>query len=239
MVSPSSSPASSGPQVQALFNRIAPVYDSLNDQLSWGLHRVWKRMAVKWANPQPGDTCLDLCCGSGDLALLLAEAVGSQGRVYGVDFAAVQLAVADRRAQQIIPSPAITWQQGDALDLPFGENTFAAATLGYGLRNVMDMPRCLGELHRVLQPGAIVAVLDMHRPAEPWLQSLQQWYLDHQVVPAAQRLGLTEDYAYIAPSLERFPRGPEQVILARQAGFRDAKHYGIAGGMMGVLVAQK
>lgn len=233
----------SADQVQALFNRIAPAYDRLNDQLSGGLHQIWKRMAVKWANPQPGETCLDLCCGSGDLAFLLAEAVGPQGQVYGVDFAANLLAIAAHRAQAqdwLTPTRAkLTWQVGDALALPFADATFGAATLGYGLRNVVDIPRCLGELHRVLRSGAIVAILDMHRPYHPWSQALQTWYLNTQVVPAAQRLGLREDYAYIGPSLDRFPQGHEQVALAHQAGFRHAKHYGIAGGMMGVLVAQK
>lgn len=245
---PSSSPQPtldtvSADRVQALFNRIAPTYDRLNTQLSGGLHHIWKRMAVKWANPQPGDICLDLCCGSGDLSFVLAEAVRSQGRVYGVDFAQELLTIAAQRAQSprfaTANAAPVTWQLGDALNLPFGDSEFGAATLGYGLRNVVDIPRCLAELHRVLRPGAIVAVLDMHRPYNPWIQSLQTWYLNTQVVPAAQALGFREDYAYIGPSLDRFPQGQEQVDLAHQAGFRSAKHYSIAGGMMGVLVAQK
>jgi demethylphylloquinol methyltransferase len=240
---PPQSPTSQ--QVQRLFNRIAPVYDQLNDQLSFGLHRVWKRMAVGWVEPPQGGTCLDLCCGTGDLALLLAEAVGSQGKVYGVDFACDLLQVAEGRSRRRHPSPSITWQQGDALALPFGDNYFDGATLGYGLRNVTDIPRCLTELHRVLKPGAKAAILDMNRPVsswEPWAQVLgqfQNWYLATIVVPNATRLGLYEEYAYIYPSIERFLRGPEQVDLAKSLGFASATYYPLALGLMGMLVLQK
>jgi demethylphylloquinol methyltransferase len=89
-----------------------------------------------------------------------------------------------------------------------------------------------------LKPGAKAAILDMHRPEQQWLRTFQQWYLDQIVVPAAQNLGFTKEYAYIAPSLDRFPTGTEQVSLAHQAGFSTATHYPIAGGTMGVLVIQ-
>lgn len=224
--------------VQDLFDRIAPAYDQLNDWLSLGLHRVWKQMAVKWSQAHPGAVCLDVCCGSGDLARLLARQVGQTGNVYGVDFSSAQLAIARQRTLNI-PHLPITWIEADALNLPFDANTFDAATMGYGLRNVTDIPRSLQELHRVLKPGATVAILDFHQPRHPQLQAFQHWYLDAIVVPTAERLGLREEYAYIHASLERFPTGDRQVELARQAGFTRATHYPIANGMMGVLVAAK
>ena len=225
-------------QVQTLFNQIAPVYDAFNDWLSFGLHRVWKQMAVDWCLPRPGATCLDLCCGSGDLAQRLARSVGPTGQVYGADFSAAQLAIAHQRAQRSAIS-AITWVEADALHLPFASDFFDAATMGYGLRNVTDIRGSLRELHRVLKPGATVAILDFHQPADEQMRQFQQWYLDHVVVPLANRFGLTEEYAYILPSLERFLIGPEQVALAHQIGFAKAVHYPIAGGMMGILVATK
>lgn len=223
-------------EIQALFDRIAPVYDTLNQELSFGLHQVWKRMAVKWTQAQPGHQALDVCCGSGDLALLLAQAVGQKGTVVGLDFAPAQLAIARERGRDRYPQHNLTWLEGDALALPFETATFDCATMGYGLRNVTDIPRCLQELHRVLKPGAKAAILDFHRPVNPTVQTLQKWYLDTIVVPAADRLGLKQDYAYIMPSLERFPQGPEQVALAQEAGFENAIHYPIMGGLMGVLV---
>lgn len=225
--------------IQALFNRIAPVYDRLNQELSWGLHRIWKQMAASWADPQPGDCGLDLCCGSGDLALLLARRVGKTGKVVGVDFSAQQLAIARQNAARCFPPPAVEWVESDVLTLPFDSNKFDCATMGYGLRNVVDIPRCLSELHRVLNPGARAAILDFHQPDNPLLQAFQQWYLDTVVVPTAQRYQLREEYAYIAPSLDRFVKGPEQESLALAAGFARATHYPISGGMMGVLVLEK
>lgn len=222
--------------IQGIFNRIAPVYDDLNQRLSFGLHRIWKRMAVRWSEAAEGDTCLDLCCGSGDLALMLAQQVGRTGTVYGVDFSADQLAVArDRTRRLALPTP-IHWTLGDALALPFEDATFDGATMGYGLRNLTDIPQGLAELRRVLKPGAAAAILDFHQPQNALMQQFQQWYLDTIVVPTARDMGLKQEYAYIAPSLERFPSGREQVALARQAGFAAAVHYPLAGGLMGVLV---
>ena len=169
-------------QVQTIFNRIAPVYDQLNDWLSLGQHRIWKQMAVKWSQAKPGD---------------------------------------------------------NVLDLPFEDNYFDAATMGYGLRNVTDIPRSLKELHRVLKNSAKAAILDFHRPKNSQTRAFQQWYLDNLVVPIANHLGLTEEYAYISPSLDRFPTGGEQVNLAIEAGFANATHYPIASGMMGILVLTK
>lgn len=225
--------------VRQLFDRIAPVYDEFNQQLSLGLHKLWKQMAVDWSGAQPGQTCLDLCCGSGDIALLLAHRVGTSGQVIGADFATAQLAIARQRAERYWPQPSISWVEADALALPFADNNFDAATVGYGLRNVTDIPRCLRELHRVLKPGAKAAILDFHRPDHPWMQQFQQWYLDTIVLPAADRCGLTAEYAYISPSLARFPQGKTQMLLATQAGFSHAVHYPILGGMMGILVTTR
>lgn len=226
-------------EIQAIFDRIAPVYDQLNNSLSLGQHRIWKLMAVKWSDPAPGDVGLDICCGSGDLAQLLARKIGATGRVVGVDFAKGQLAIAHQRNSNLYSPLPIDWVEGDALNLPFGSDTFDCATMGYGLRNVIDIPRCLQELRRVLKKDAKAAILDFHRPDNRLMQTFQDWYLQTIVVPTAQSFGLTEEYAYISPSLERFPTGVEQVKLAQDAGFVNAVHYPIANGMMGVLVVTK
>lgn len=231
--------APSDADIQAIFDRIAPVYDNFNQQLSFGLHRIWKQMAVGWSAAAVGDTCLDVCCGSGDLALLLAKRVGQTGAVYGLDFSVPQLEVARQKAaKQYLPC-APHWVEGDALQLPFAGQTFDAATMGYGLRNLTNIPQGLHELHRVLKPGAYAAILDFARPKAPWMRQFQQWYLDTVVVPAAKQCGLAEEYAYIAPSLDRFPPGEVQVSLGLDAGFMGATHYPILGGVMGILVLHR
>ncbi|OLP16172.1 bifunctional demethylmenaquinone methyltransferase/2-methoxy-6-polyprenyl-1,4-benzoquinol methylase [Leptolyngbya sp. 'hensonii'] len=225
--------------IQALFNRIAPVYNPLNDWLSLGQHRVWKQMTVKWSRAKQRDVCLDLCCGSGDLARLLARQVTPAGQVFGVDFASAQLDIARQQAAQDWPSPTITWIEADVQHLPFPDHHFDAATMGYGLRNVTDRLQSLQELHRVLKPGATAAILDFHQPTQPLMQAFQRWYLATIVVPTAERFGLAAEYQYIGPSLDAFLSGPEQVKLAHKAGFAEATHYPIAGGTMGVLVLTK
>jgi demethylphylloquinol methyltransferase len=225
--------------VRDLFDRIAPVYDRLNNDLSLGIHWVWKQMTVSWSGAKIGDCCLDLCCGSGDIAQLLAKRVGQNGQIYGADFAPAQLENAAKRVGKIYLPCAINWVEADALRLPFTDNFFDAATLGYGLRNVVDIPRCLTELHRVLKPGATAAILDFHRPNNRLAASFQRWYLDNIVVPTARRYEMTTEYEYLMPSVEQFPVGDEQVALGQAAGFKVSEHYSIAGGIMGVLVLTK
>ncbi|MEB3828125.1 bifunctional demethylmenaquinone methyltransferase/2-methoxy-6-polyprenyl-1,4-benzoquinol methylase UbiE [Phormidium sp. CCY1219] len=236
---PSGPPTASEAEIQGIFNRIAPVYDRLNDWLSLGQHRIWKMMTVKWSHARPGDRCLDLCCGSGDLAILLAEQVGSSGEVFGVDFSSAQLEIARQRSETHYPPPKISWVEANVLHLPFADNFFDAATMGYGLRNVTDIAGSLRQLHRVLKPGATAAILDFHHPSNSLVRGFQQWCLQAIVVPVATANGLEDEYAYITPSLEKFPPGPQQIQLAREAGFAHATHYPLAGGMMGVLVVTK
>jgi demethylphylloquinol methyltransferase len=225
--------------IRAIFDRIAPVYDQLNDWLSLGQHRIWKEMTVKWSEAQSGDIGLDLCCGSGDLTFRLARRVGVTGQVFGVDFSPELLEIAKQRAHNQYPQFPITWLEGDVLDLPFEDNYFDAATMGYGLRNVTDIPRSLKEIHRVLKKTAKAAILDFNHPSNTQARAFQQWYLNNFVVPIAAQMGLKEEYAYISPSLDRFPTGKELVEIAHQVGFTGATHYPIANGMMGVLVLTK
>ncbi|EFJ45291.1 hypothetical protein VOLCADRAFT_75878 [Volvox carteri f. nagariensis] len=230
---------------QGLFNRIAPVYDELNNTLSFGQHWVWKQMTVKWSGARPGNRALDVCCGSGDLAFLLARAVGPRGEVTGLDFAAEMLedAAARQDAQRLesLPPKAanVTWVQGDAMSLPFEAASFDAATMGYGLRNVSDIPAALSELHRVLRPGCSAAILDFNNCTDPFTDAVQAFFLERLVVPAARRYGLSAEYEYLRPSIKRFPTGSELERLARQAGFATSRYYPIGFDLMGVLVATK
>ncbi|XP_043706308.1 2-phytyl-1,4-beta-naphthoquinone methyltransferase, chloroplastic-like isoform X4 [Telopea speciosissima] len=218
---------------QALFNRIAPVYDNLNDLLSLGQHRVWKRMAVSWSGAKEGDCVLDLCCGSGDLAFLLSQKVGSQGKVTGLDFSKEQLFIAASR-QGLLWKPFyknIVWIEGDALDLPFPDCHFDAITVGYGLRNLVDRNKAM--------KGARVSILDFNKSSQLFTSTVLEWMIDNVVIPVASSYGLAEEYTYLKSSIREFLTGRELETLALEAGFSDAKHYEIGGGLMGNLVAMR
>ncbi|XP_021692524.2 2-phytyl-1,4-beta-naphthoquinone methyltransferase, chloroplastic isoform X2 [Hevea brasiliensis] len=220
---------------RALFSRIAPVYDNLNDLLSLGQHRIWKRMAVSWTGAKIGDNVLDLCCGSGDLAFLLSE------KVTGVDFSKEQLLIASSR-QQLSPKECyqnIEWLEGDATDLPFSDCNFDAITMGYGLRNVIDKLKAMQEMCRILKPGAKASVLDFNKSTQPFVASFQEWMIDNVVVPVASAYGLAKEYEYLKSSIREFLTGKELEELALEAGFSTAKHYEISGGLMGNLVATR
>ena len=231
---------------QDLFNDIAPVYDQLNDVLSLGLHRAWKRATVKWSEARRGDTVLDVCCGSGDIAQRLSDRVGEEGTVFGLDFAENQLRrAAEKLEEKTHPMSnetnmaKITWVQGDALDLPFEDDTFDAITMGYGLRNVRDIPKALSELKRVAKGGTKVAILDFNNSRDETTNQVSGFILDNVVVPFAKMNDVEAEYKYLRPSIERFPTGPELVDLALGAGFEEATHYELQpGGLMGCLVCQ-
>lgn len=230
-----------GSERQQLFGTISPVYDQLNDQLSFGMHKIWKRMTVKWSGAKQGQRVIDLCCGSGDLTFLLADAVGRSGSVVGLDFSAPMLddAAARQTSTSFEALAPIQWVQGDAMQLPFDDESFDAATMGYGLRNVSSIQSALREVHRVLRPSCKAAILDFNNSADPFVDSVQKWMLDNLVVPAADRQGVGDEYRYLRPSIERFPRGKEQEQLSLEAGFSKAVHYEIGFGFMGVLVLTK
>jgi demethylmenaquinone methyltransferase/2-methoxy-6-polyprenyl-1,4-benzoquinol methylase len=225
--------------VRGLFEQIAPRYDLLNDLLSLGLHRHWKRMLLASLRPRAGERWLDLCCGTGDLALLLAEAVRPGGEVIGLDAAVAPLALARQRASAL-PWLPVRWQQGDALATGLPAGWADGATMAYGLRNLADPAAGLRELRRVLRPGGRASVLDFNRPdphasSAEAIQAFQRAYLRQVVVPVAGLAGLAEHYAYLEASLQQFPTGLQQEELARQAGFTTARHIPMALGTMGRL----
>ncbi|KAJ8759020.1 hypothetical protein K2173_003258 [Erythroxylum novogranatense] len=228
-------------QRQALFNRIAPVYDDLNDLFSLGQHRIWKRMAVSWSGAKMGDCVLDVCCGSGDIAFLLSEKVGSNGKVTGLDFSREQLSIASSR-QSLRWNACyknIEWVEGDATELPFSDCYFDAITMGYGLRNVLDKRKAMEEMFRVLKPGAKLSILDFNKSTTPFVASFQEWMIDHVVVPVATGYGLAKEYEYLKSSIREFLTGKQLEQLALDEGFSTAKHYDVSGGLMGNLVATR
>ncbi|KAG8366089.1 hypothetical protein BUALT_Bualt17G0039600 [Buddleja alternifolia] len=222
---------------QELFNSIAPVYDKLNDVFTLGIHRLWKR----WA--KEGDKVLDVCCGSGDLSFLLSEKVGINGKVIGLDFSKELLQIASTRQHKRSQSKAcyknIEWFEADATNLPFLDSSFDAATIGYGLRNIVDRKKALEEMVRVLKPGSKLSVLDFNKSTSKLMCTIQECMLDYIVVPVASWYGLRSEYRYLNNSIKEYLTGNELEKLALDAGFSQAKYYEIAGGAMGNLVATR
>ena len=221
--------------VRGLFEQIAPQYDRLNDLLSLGLHRIWKRQALLWLRPSPGQRLVDLCCGTGDLALLLASRVRPGGQVLGLDAAAAPLELARRRGARQ-PWLPLQWRQGDALATGLPDGWADGASMAYGLRNLADPAAGLAELRRLLRPGGRAVVLDFNRPPPgSSAAGFQRLYLRHVVVPAARTLGLADHYAYLEESLAGFPTALEQEALAWASGFRVVHHRPLTAGLMGLL----
>lgn len=222
--------------VEQLFNSVAPSYDRLNDLLSLGLHRQWKRQLLSWLSPKPGERWLDLCCGTGDLAIALARKLRPEGSVLGLDAAAATLALAAERANNE-PWLPVQWVHGDALATGLPGQDFDGVVMAYGLRNLADPFVGFQEMARVLKRGGRAAVLDFNRlPKESAGAAFQRAYLRRVVVPIAAGIGLENHYAYLEKSLEQFLTGTEQESQALAAGFTAAQHRVLAGGQMGVLL---
>jgi demethylmenaquinone methyltransferase / 2-methoxy-6-polyprenyl-1,4-benzoquinol methylase len=207
--------------VRTMFDRIAPVYDAMNRLMTAGLDRRWRRLTAR-AVVRPGDRVLDVCCGTGELAVACAA---EGGRVTGLDFSERMLERARRK------SGAVEWVAGDAVALPFGVEEFDAATVGFGVRNVADLERGIGELRRVLRPGGRVAVLEITTPRGPLKPFYKLWF--DVLIPLAGRvLPGGKAYTYLPASVRRFP-GPEALAaLIEGQGFADVEFRQLAGGIV-------
>jgi demethylmenaquinone methyltransferase / 2-methoxy-6-polyprenyl-1,4-benzoquinol methylase len=217
-------------QVRAMFDRIARVYDLMNSLMTAGLHHRWRERAADLAAVGPGDRALDVASGTGDLAVELARRVGPAGSVVGSDFSEAMLERARRK------SSAVAWEWANALDLPYPDGGFDAATVGFGARNFSDLDRGLSELARVVRPGGRVVILEITTPQRPPLSTFFSIWFD-RIVPALGRLaGDPDAYAYLPSSVKRFP-GPE-ALAARmaRAGLTDVRWILTAGGIIALHV---
>jgi len=221
------------PQVQAMFDRIAGFYDVMNTVMTAGLHHRWRARAADLAALSAGDSALDVACGTGDLAIELSRRVGADGEVIGSDFAQEMLERARAKA------PALQWELGNALDLPYASNRFDAATVGFGARNFSDLDRGLAEMARVVKPGGRVVVLEITTPRRPPLSTFYSLWFD-RIVPLIGRVtGEEEAYTYLPNSVKRFP-APEGLGAAMErAGLREIRWVLTAGGIIALHVGTK
>jgi demethylmenaquinone methyltransferase/2-methoxy-6-polyprenyl-1,4-benzoquinol methylase len=211
----------SAPDVRSMFDRIAPVYDAMNRTMTAGLDQRWRRATVA-AVCRSGDRVLDACCGTGDLAIAALDA-GCE--VTGIDFSERMLERAARKSRDV------EWIRGDLLGLPFANGCFDSATVGFGIRNVIDVARALAELRRVLVSDGRVGILEITRPRGPLAPFYHVWF--DTLIPLAGKLVRGGSaYTYLPASVRRFP-GPEEFAQAlRAAGFADVRFRLFAGGIV-------
>ena len=239
-------------QVRAMFDRIAGVYDPLNTAMTAGLHHRWRARAADLARVRPGSRVLDVATGTGDLAIELALRVSPGGEVTGSDFSEGMLSLARAKAQSVDPRgvrPRFEW--ADALELPYADDSFDAATVGFGVRNFSDLARGLAEMARVVRPGGRVVVLEMTTPTRPPLSFFYRLWFD-RLVPMLGRLTeaaaalisrlrgtvlnetIADAYAYLPDSVKRFPAPAALAAEMERAGLRDISYLLTAGGIIAI-----
>jgi demethylmenaquinone methyltransferase/2-methoxy-6-polyprenyl-1,4-benzoquinol methylase len=212
--------------VRAMFDRIAGFYDVMNSVMTAGLHHRWRERAADLAAVTPGSRALDVATGTGDLAVELARRVTPGGEVVGSDFSEGMLERARRK------SAAVRWEQANALALPYPDDGFDAATVGFGARNFSDLEQGLREMARVVRPGGRVVVLEITTPTKPPLSTFFSLWFD-RIVPLLGRVtGEEQAYSYLPSSVKRFP-GPEELAARMSAvGLGDVRWILTAGGII-------
>jgi len=225
--------------VKRLFAAIAPRYDLMNVVMSAGCIHLWHRAFRRWTGLRPGDAALDVCTGTGELALVMAEQVGPRGRVVGVDFTPEMLELAREKVRRRGLDDRVVLEEGDALALPYRDGTFDAAAMGFALRNVVDIERALAEMARVVRPGGRVLVLELSKPPSPLVRYPYFFYF-YRVVPLLGRLvdrgtARTEamrPYTYLPASLVKFPEQEAVADMFRRVGLDQVRYHGLTGGIV-------
>jgi demethylmenaquinone methyltransferase/2-methoxy-6-polyprenyl-1,4-benzoquinol methylase len=226
--------------VRSVFDRISSRYDLMNKVMSLGFDGVWRRKAAQLCGVSSGGLCLDVCTGSGMLALELAKLVRPGGRVYALDFSSRMLSTAYSRISKTPYSGLVELVEGDALNLPFKDSVFDCTTAAFCLRNVEDLEVALREMVRVTKQGGRVVVLDLSKPSNKVYRKLNEIYLK-AVVPVLGKIivGESDPYAYMHSSLIKFPVKRELAEIMSRAGLDGIKYYEFNLEMISIHVGVK
>ncbi|MGB8694418.1 MAG: bifunctional demethylmenaquinone methyltransferase/2-methoxy-6-polyprenyl-1,4-benzoquinol methylase UbiE [Steroidobacteraceae bacterium] len=222
-------------RVRAVFDSVASRYDLMNDLMSGGAHRLWKKFALSLTGLKVGDRVLDVAGGTGDLAVGLAQQVGRSGLVVLTDINAAMLNAGRDRLIDAGLVGNVLYAQADAERLPFPDESFDCVTIGFGLRNVTDKARALAAMRRVLKVGGQLLVLEFSKPVNPTLASLYDGY-SFRLLPLLGRAvaGDADSYRYLAESIRRHPDQEALLAMLRAAGLEQCRYHNLLGGIVAV-----
>ncbi len=227
-------------QVAQVFHSVAGKYDLMNDLMSMGIHRLWKRFTIELSGVRPGHQVLDIAGGTGDLTMKFSDLVGPSGKVVLADINESMLQVGRSRLTDRGYAGNIEYVQADAERLPFPDNTFNAVSIAFGLRNVTDKDQALRDMTRVLKPGGKLMVLEFSKPTNPLLSKAYDAY-SFTALPLMGQLiaGDSESYKYLAESIRMHPDQDTLKGMMEQAGLVNCRYYNMTGGIVALHVGIK
>ena len=226
--------------VQKIFNAIAQKYDLMNKIMSMGMDEGWRRLAVKQVNAQPGMHVLDMCCGTGRITFALNRVVGEEGAVTALDFSENMIAIAEQTFRSKGIRGNIQFIRGDAMNLPFPDNAFDGAIVGWGLRNLSDFRQGIRELARVVKPGGRVVSLEMAKPSLPVYREVY-WLYFEIIVPLMGKIFAKKAsaYRYLYESAREFPAQTELARIFAECGLEETGYKNLAGGVVAIVSGTK
>lgn len=225
--------------VHQVFESIAPKYDVMNSVLSFRRHKAWRKFTMEKMKVKSEQSAIDVCCGTGDWTLSLAQEVGSSGQVIGLDFSQNMLDVGEVKRDRA-GLDQISLVHGNAMNLPYEENRFNYATIGFALRNVPDIKQVLTEMKRVIKPGGMVVSLELSKPVWPPFRALYFFYFN-QVLPLIGKLFANryKQYSWLPESLKNFPDSKQLASLFEEVGLERVETYLLTGGIAALHIGYK
>ncbi|MBN8250227.1 demethylmenaquinone methyltransferase [Priestia flexa] len=226
-------------RVHGVFEKIYKNYDQMNSVISFQRHKAWRKDTMKRMDVQPGTTSLDVCCGTADWTLAMAEAVGPTGKAVGLDFSQNMLKIGHEKVNQS-SFLNVELLHGNAMNLPFEDNSFDYVTIGFGLRNVPDYMAALKEMYRVVKPGGKVACLETSQPTMIGYRQAYLLYFKY-IMPAFGKLFAKsyDEYSWLQESARDFPGPKELAEMFKQAGFEDIEVKTYTGGVAAMHLGYK
>ncbi|MCP4368351.1 MAG: bifunctional demethylmenaquinone methyltransferase/2-methoxy-6-polyprenyl-1,4-benzoquinol methylase UbiE [Deltaproteobacteria bacterium] len=222
------------------FDSVSKKYDMMNTLLSFGIHHMWKRTAVRMMGLNRGDRILDVCGGTGDLAILAAEAIGPAGSVTLYDFSRAMINAGRAKKYNSSIRKSVQYIQGDAQQLTFQDNIFDAAMVGFGIRNVIDMKRAFSEMLRVLKPGGKMMCLEFSQPASTLFRLVYDYY-SFYIIPFLGKTitGSAQAYTHLPESIRNFPSPDKLSDILKNIGFLHITHKKLTNGIAVIHLAEK